>query len=77
MSTNRAKWDRETRPMFAKRHYEFIADVLNEFYNRERSTGETITLVHEIIESFSHHLKMDNHHFDKSKFVSRAKGKEE
>ena len=55
---------RHKKPMFSKRHYEFIADILRR-WNGQTRTG--------LILDFSRAFEDDNPNFDESKFCEASK----
>ena len=52
-------------PIFQKRHYEFIADILKDIYSWEEKN------IVEVIEIFANKFAESNPLFDKKKFLDR------
>ncbi len=61
-------------PIFQKRHYEFIADILKDIYSWEEKNAENIIIgidIVEVIEIFANKFAESNPVFDKKKFLDR------
>ena len=61
-------------PIFQKRHYEFVADILKDIYNWEEKNAENIIIgidIVEVIEVFANKFAESNPLFDKKKFLDR------